>query len=204
MFENKKIYQVTSPVSGVIEVWQDRWLRRLVIWGAVQSVYRIRGWDQGYWTALVPDNDVSNALILGLGGGTVARLLRKKWPDIRIVAYELDPVIIKVAQDYFDLDKKVEIRLQDYRQALKTNEKFDLIVVDLYLGSRFLGGAKTEDFLRRLTQKLTPHGRVAINRVREVGSAELAKMEEIMKRVFKKSWQVRVGGNIIYWGEQWT
>lgn len=203
MFESKKIYEVSSPISGKVAVWEDRWLRRLVIWGVVQSVYRLRGWEQGYWSGMIPDRKISSALILGMGGGTVANLLRKKWPDVRVVAYEIDPVIAQVAKKYFNLDPKTEVRIEDYVGSFKTPEKFDLIVVDLYFGSKFLEDAKKEEFFRKVSEKLAPDGAVSVNRVSEAGEGELKRMDQVMEKVFKKTWQVRVGGNIIYWGQNW-
>ena len=98
----KSIYQVDSPISGQIEVIDSGHTRKLLINRTTQSTTRpARG---SVWTALIPPDRVSSALILGLGGGTVAKLLREKWPEIQIVGYELDEAVVQVAASFLDLD----------------------------------------------------------------------------------------------------
>lgn len=74
-------------------------------------------------------------LILGLGGGSTARLLRAIAPDALIVGVELDSDVIRAAQRWFDLDAlEIEV-VHDDAQAVLENERryFDVIIEDVFL-----------------------------------------------------------------------
>jgi len=81
---------------------------------------------------------VTSCLILGLGGGTLAKLLRKKYPDAKITGIEIDPIMIELGKKYLDLDKyNIDIKIIDAFKFLKTNKKkYDLMIVDTYLGDK--------------------------------------------------------------------
>lgn len=84
------------------------------------------------------DSVVKNILILGLGGGTVAKLLRKKYPIAKIVGIEIDPIMIELGKKYLDLDKyNIDIKIGDAIKFLEKNtKKYDLVIVDTYLGDK--------------------------------------------------------------------
>ena len=76
---------------------------------------------------------VQRILILGLGGGTVAKLLRKKYPKAKITGVEIDPIMIELGKKYLDLDKyNINIKIMNankFKFGL-----YDLVIVDTYLG----------------------------------------------------------------------
>jgi hypothetical protein len=43
----------------------------------------------GYWAAMLPEGSPKRALLLGLGAGTLAHLLTRRFPEIRIVGVDL-------------------------------------------------------------------------------------------------------------------
>lgn len=89
---------------------------------------------------------INHCLILGLGGGSVAKIIRKYWPDSKITGVEIDPVMIELGKKYLDLDKyKVDIKIQDARKFAFKN--YDLIIVDTYIGDKFIN-LKGSDLLR--------------------------------------------------------
>lgn len=197
-----KLYQLSSPVSGEIEVWQVGVERQLLVNGSRQSIYRLDGSSRGYWKKLVPESEVRSALILGLGGGTAAKYLRKRWPGVRILGYEIDPEVVRVATAYFDLDKGVEVRTEDFRDALKLIEFFDLIIVDLYQGSKFVPEAEDFMFIKSLLGKLNTGGIVAFNRSPMFSNqAELREFEKTLRSLFKTVRKEKADLNVIYWGE---
>lgn len=103
---------------------------------------------------------IKSCLILGLGGGTLAKLLRKKYPEAKIVGIEIDPIMIELGKKYLDLDKyNVDIKIQDVNKF--KFEKYDLVIVDLYNGSEFPKEFESDDFLKKLTKFKT----VIINRL---------------------------------------
>ncbi len=77
-----------------------------------------------------------SALILGLGGGSVARLLRAIAPGAHLVGVEFDPDVILAARRHFDLDALgVEVICDDARAVLAREERrFDLVIDDIFVG----------------------------------------------------------------------
>ena len=197
-----KLYAAKSEVSGEIEVWQNGVERELLVNGSRQSIIRLDQTERGYWKKLVPKTEVTRALILGLGGGTVASYLKKRWPGVKIVSYELDPEMVRAAIAFFDLDPKIEVRTKDFREALKTGEKYDLIIVDLYVGSKFVDAAQDALFIKALKSKLTPLGRVAFNRSPVFSrQGELKDFEKMLQSIFPLVTREKADLNVIYWGQ---
>lgn len=196
-----RLHEESSPISGKIEVLQDGVERRLLIEGATQSIYRLDGTERGYWLGLIPEQRVGSALLLGLGGGTAARILGKRWPGVRVVAYELDPAVVRVATSYMGLDPNVLVRVKDFRQALKDREKFDLVIVDIYQEHKFLPEAETTEFMRQMRDKLNPGGMVAFNRIPAFDRKDLDSFEDRLRAIFNKVWASRADLNMIYWGQ---
>jgi spermidine synthase len=196
----EKLYSAHSKISGQIEVVQDGIERRLLVNGATQSYIRSDGSERGYWLGLIPDSEVRSALLLGLGGGTAARILRKKWPGVKIVAYELDPDVVRVAKSFFDLDPHTEVRTASAEEAFRRNEKFDLIVVDLYSGYEFSSVAESDSFISSARDHLTSGGLASFNRVNTYGGEMMRQFEAKLKRFFPEVWSKKVNQNLIFWG----
>lgn len=83
-----------------------------------------------------PITNYKSALVLGVGGGSIIKLLQDKFLfNGTIIGVELDPKIITIANQYFNLHKRknVEIMIADTFEFLKNSEKkYDLIVVDIF------------------------------------------------------------------------
>lgn len=109
---------------------------------------------------------IRNVLILGLGGGTVSKLIRKKYPDAKIFGIDIDPVMIELGKKYLNLDEyKVNIIIGDVANLSNLpkfpNHKFDLIIVDLYNGDKYPEKFETENYIH-LVRSLLSRGGVAI------------------------------------------
>lgn len=96
---------------------------------------------------------ITNILVLGLGGGTLAKLLRKKYPNSKITGIEIDPIMIELGKKYLDLDRyNVDIKIQDAFKFLKNNtKKYDLLIVDTYLGDKVVEIAGLEPAMAEIT-----------------------------------------------------
>jgi spermidine synthase len=70
--------------------------------------------SSGYWTAMLPERPPETALLLGLGAGTLAHLLTRRHPGVRITGVDCDAELLAFARRHFDLDlPNLEIVLQD-------------------------------------------------------------------------------------------
>lgn len=149
-----------------ILVGDDDGRRALIVDGAVQSVAPEDGHrGSGYWAAMIPDVRPRHALILGLGAGTVAHLLTRRFGPVPIVAVDDDAEIVAVARNEFSLDLgNVEIVVGDaFDYVRQAADRFDLILVDLYHGPRPAPGMVSRAFLSELRRILEPRGQVVFN-----------------------------------------
>lgn len=81
--------------------------------------------------------NIKSILLLGLGGGSVIETLRNDFSySKQITAVDIDPVIIEIAKNEFNLNSfdQLEIVCEDALQFMKTNQRhFDLIIIDLFI-----------------------------------------------------------------------
>ena len=112
-------------------------------------------------------------LIIGLGGGAMVRFLTHHEPHVQIDAVEIDPVVVRLADQYFDVRSGGNVRVHT-ADAVKfvesTTDRYDLVLMDAFLrpsSDTDTTGVptrlKTQEFLRRLKATLNPGGVVAFN-----------------------------------------
>ncbi|MCW3077928.1 MAG: hypothetical protein JWO32_2537 [Bacteroidetes bacterium] len=112
---------------------------------------------------LIPYSTVpSSALLVGLGGGSIANLLVQK--NSRVCGVEFDERIIKAAKDFFFLDKRIKTVCEDGRYFLNhCKDKFDLIVFDVYKSEEQPGHIITSESLEKIKSNLKPGAIMYIN-----------------------------------------
>jgi spermidine synthase len=164
---------------------------RLVVEGAVQSVaVRDGETPRGYWQALIPSQTASTALILGIGGGTAAHLLRRKSPSTRITGVDNDPRVLDLARSAFGLDSTgVQLVLADARDFVAAcGTRYDLVIVDLFRGEALDPIASSWAFQRGLHSIVMPGGTLVWNLHRDRRSAMARRRAGsgllLLKRVF--------------------
>lgn len=98
--------------------------------------------------------NISNCLVLGLGGGSVVELIKEKYKsDMPITAVEIDPVVIQLGYKYFDFGnyKDLTIVNDDAYGFVKSSDlKYDLIIIDLYISDEVPGEFHTKEFVLAL------------------------------------------------------
>lgn len=110
----------------------------------------------------------THVLVLGLGGGGIVQTLRQT-PEFAaaITAIELDPVIIQLADEEFDIrpDAKLDIVCADAFAWVATApaESFDLMVIDLFLDLALPAGLGTSGFWEHIWRLLAPSGYILLN-----------------------------------------
>lgn len=99
----------------------------------------------------IKEKEINSILILGLGGGTLAKLLRKKYSNAKITGVEIDPLMIELGRKYLDLDKyDIDIKIEDTNK-FKFDE-YNLVIVDMYSGDNFPKEFENEEFLKKLSK----------------------------------------------------
>ncbi len=101
-----------SPRADRVEVKRTRKGRALRIDGTFASWYQPGTQiTDSVWDALaaplllLPRARRRHLLILGLGGGSAARVARALAPSAKITGVELDPKVVRAARRWFDLDE---------------------------------------------------------------------------------------------------
>ncbi|HLY32336.1 MAG TPA: hypothetical protein VKQ36_15010 [Ktedonobacterales bacterium] len=79
--------------------------------GVIQSVKVDERYIPDVWDAMLPRRRPASALILGLGGGTIATLLTQRWGAFPTVGVERDPAVVALARHAFGLDALPHLRI---------------------------------------------------------------------------------------------
>lgn len=107
--------------------------------------------------------------ILGFGAGSAARLILELYPQVVIHGWELDPSVIKVAREFFGLEKlekKYHDRLFIYiGNALKASVRdgFAGIIVDLFSKGSLIPELEDPNTWEMLRRCLRKGGRIMVN-----------------------------------------
>ena len=164
-----KIYQKKSEFSKNLEVtWNNGYLvldseNTNYSFGSLQRVLKKGLKYIGYERI----NTFENILILGVAGGSVIETIKN---DIKfkgkITGVEIDATAIEIANKYFGLNnyKNVEIIIEDaFEFVLKTKEKYDLIVIDIFQDTTMPNFLFEDFFINRINFLLNVNGFILFN-----------------------------------------
>jgi spermidine synthase len=131
-----------------------------------------------------------NTLILGFGAGSVASLLREGYGmKCNITGVEIDAVIIELGRKYFRLERyNVQKVIHDNAANFvhQSREKFDLIVMDVFIDDLVPKIFRETPFLQDLERLLTPDGILFYNFMTrsKIAKEEAKELEARMNAVF--------------------
>lgn len=147
----------------IVEEFKSEYSKRLIVkkiwdWGwhyyvTTGVLTQSGGLINDLWKPLISNIQypISNCLILGLATGTLASIIAKKYKGVKITGIEIDPVMIKIGKKYFDLDKIPNLEILNIdANEYKFNKKFDLTLIDLYLGDKPPEFIYTDKFLKKI------------------------------------------------------
>jgi spermidine synthase len=160
--------------EGLITIYQKHNLRYLTFGNhteqsclTIDRPYRLEHvYTQAMMLSLLLKKDIRSVLLLGLGGGSLARALRHSRDKLKIDAIEYRQSVIDMAKRYFDLpdDPAFNILCKDARQYIESTAKsFDLIFADLYLPEGMDEAQLNDEFLGNCSQCLEGNGILVIN-----------------------------------------
>ncbi len=109
--------------------------------------------------------DVSSYAIVGLAAGTTARQATAVYGPIPIDGYEIDPGIIKVGQEFFDMNQpNLNPIAEDGRIGLADSEQlYTVIGIDAYRPPYIPWHLTTQEFFQEVNQRLDVDGVLVIN-----------------------------------------
>jgi len=143
----------------------------------------------------------SRVLMIGLGGASIPRALQALDPSMRIDVAELDPVIVRIAESYFRLqrDARMQVFVEDGRAFVERRQRagaqYDLVLLDAFDAEYIPEHLLTVEFLRSVQAILAPDGAVVANTFRS--RSRSARETATYRAVFADLYQVAAGGNRI-------
>lgn len=174
----KKLFSHLIPInifkqkSGLSKSLEITWVNgELVLdsentnysYGSLQRILRKGLKNIGYKKIV----SMRNILVLGVAGGSVIKTLVDEIQfKGKITGVEIDPEIIRIANQFFELDKvqNLEIVIEDaFEYVLRTNKMYDLIVIDVFQDKNIPNFLFESFFTDRLKKMLNVNGFLLFN-----------------------------------------
>lgn len=160
----------------------------LIVDGLIESGNVLTNiWKKGLKNLLPKVFVPQTILLLGLGGGSNTLLVSGLFPEAKITAVEIDPLMVEISKKYFGVGKvkNLDIVIADALPFIQnlTTELYDLILVDCFEGKYIPKKLENLDFL----QLLKDHSRfVLINRIfwYDYRESSLSFMRSLVTRFF--------------------
>ena len=163
------IYKQKSKISQTLEVtWTNG---QLVLdsdntnysYGSLQRILRKGLKFIGFQRI----RNMKKILVLGVAGGSVIKTLVDEINyKEKIIGVEIDQAVIEIAKEYFKLDKikNLEIIIEDaLKFVLKTQEIFDLIIIDIFQDTKMPDFLFEKLFMDRICKVLNTKGFILFN-----------------------------------------
>jgi len=131
---------------------------------------------------------IKDVCIIGLAGGTVAQRMNQIYgAGVQIDGVEIDPKIVDVARQFFNLDAShVNVIVQDGRYYMRTTDKhYDVIAADAYHQPYIPFQLTTQEFFREAYDHLNDNGTFIVNAGRSNTDYRLVNViSDTMRSVF--------------------
>jgi hypothetical protein len=173
---SRTVFEARTLTTGRVRVVDYRNERRLICSGDILSIYPLDGnWtplEREYWwhaLAAVGVPPRPRVLLVGLGGGTQVHMLQRLASPRGVTVIERDPVIVRVACDWFGLRELggLEFLCGDAERIVpwlrRVRRRFDFVMEDAAYAAPPERGLPLAESLVPL---VAPGGRLVINRHR--------------------------------------
>ncbi|MBI9047023.1 MAG: fused MFS/spermidine synthase [Anaerolineaceae bacterium] len=109
--------------------------------------------------------EIERIAIIGLAAGTASKFATMVYGPVQIDGFEIDPKIVEVAREYFDMNEEnLNIHIDDGRWGLdKSPYKYSIINIDAYRPPYIPFHMTTQEFFKIAYDHLTDDGVVVIN-----------------------------------------
>jgi spermidine synthase len=199
------LYQSHSKWNSSIIVQEVNGVRELYIDNILQSGI----WFSQLWKKVIDEinldccDGICKVLLMGLGGGDVLKIIRKKMLSTSVDCIEIDPEIIHVACKYFGVTEDPDTTIYQSDAALflyrSDYKKYDLIIVDLYQGDRIPQFVSKLDFVARIKNKIKNTGVVVFNYASaSFNERKFSEFEGLLDSVYKSVQRFPVSGHMFF------
>jgi spermidine synthase len=157
-----KVREERNPVSG-------RVVRSLIVNNTLQTQFDPHDPEYDFWpyTRLIPQvasklGVPKEALLLGMGGGTMVRRLSSEGFSVDVV--EIDQRIADLAKTHFGLEADKKVVVDDARHFLRKSDKvYGLIVFDVFKGESAPEHLLSRESLKEARARLQDNGALLLN-----------------------------------------
>jgi len=200
----KVLEEIESPFNGNLTVVKDfAWGTYIKGGGLTQS----GGIMSSVWKSALKNLkkrkiNFKKVLILGLGGGDVARMVSEFWSGSTITGVEIDQIMVDLGKKYLGLkENEVEIIIKDAAKFVKKKPKgkYDLVLIDLYVGDNVPEKINSPNFFKSVRKFLKKDGILVVNRVYYGLKRKIAeKTRQDLEKIFPKVETVFPEANIMF------
>ena len=203
-----KIHQKKSVYSKNLEVtWNNGYLvldseNTNYSFGSLQRVLKKGLKYIGYERI----QNFESILVLGVAGGSVIETLKKEVKfEGKITGVEIDAAVVELATKYFGLGNynNVSIVIDDaFEYVLKTKEKYDLIIIDIFQDTTMPNFLFEDFFINRINFLLNVNGFILFNTM--VLDYQDRRRNALYKSKFNNNFSVRLYPKIEVHNELFT
>jgi spermidine synthase len=171
---NRKIHKAISDLE-MVEVTEVDGVRSMHLGSpTIQSSMKVKdpfalvlAYSWGMLSSLLFKPDIRNTILVGLGGGSIAKYVWQACPQIRQTVIELNPQVIQVARSHFfvpDDDERLSIVEGDGIAYIQQHPgSCDWLMMDAFGSNGLPPDFCTQAFFDDCAEALTPDGLFAIN-----------------------------------------
>lgn len=165
-----------SPARTAVNISEERGLRLMHLGDdAIQSRMRIDRPDElslAYTRAMMGGlmfmPRARDFLMIGLGGGSLAKFIHRRLPRARVTAVEINAQVLIAARTMFGVPrdgKRFTALLGDGARVVRTLEpaSYDIVLLDAYCGGRQVPAITQRAFYERVRGVLRPGGVLVVN-----------------------------------------
>jgi spermidine synthase len=143
--------------------------------------------------------DARRILYLGMCAGTSVKQLVHFY-DVEVDAVELDPQVVEVAQEYFNLSEGDGLRIHamDGRMFLRNSGRYDIINIDVFKTAEIPFHMATVEFFSECDDHLTDDGLLIMNVITVWGDDRVGRsISNTLRQVFPSVYVTNCGGNML-------
>ena len=163
--------------DGVVEITQDQHIRSLYFGNDAkqssidlsQPQRLVLSYTRAMMSCLIFNPEPQKVLMIGLGGGSLARFLLHHYPACLIDAVEIRRDVVKLAHGYFCLPEKTNLRIYQGDAAeflINQDDQFsgyDLILVDAFNHDGVADSVKQSHFFSSCYDRMNNNGLLSVN-----------------------------------------
>lgn len=180
---------------------------RLVVEGISQSGWLVeKVWSAALGRVKKDRPEIKSVAVLGLGGGSAAKLVNKYWPQAAIIGVDIDPVMVELGKNYLGLRKVNNLKTviedaEGWINKIKGKKLFGLVLVDIYKGTRVPEKFRTSGFIKKVNSILERGGIGAFNHLYSAIEKEDGdSLGRKLRKIFSVLTLVKPEANIIFIG----